>query len=89
MARQPIADFEAYRDALEARLGKSREVMRFFIHKAQQAPKRIVFPEGAEPRVLQAARQFYSLRLGAPLPVTPASVRPAIWVIEQCLARRS
>jgi phosphate acetyltransferase len=26
-----------------------------------------VFPEGTEPRVLQAARQFYSLRLGAPI----------------------
>jgi phosphate acetyltransferase len=37
------------------------------IEKLQRHPKRIVFPEGAEPRVLQAARQFYSLRLGAPV----------------------
>lgn len=35
--------------------------------KLQRHPKRIVFPEGTEPRVLQAARQFYSLRLGAPI----------------------
>ncbi len=35
--------------------------------KLQRHPKRIVFPEGAEPRVIQAARQFYSLRLGAPI----------------------
>jgi len=44
--------------------------MRFIgsvIEKLQRHPKRIVFPEGTEPRVLQAARQFYSLRLGAPL----------------------
>src|SRR5882672_7997929 len=44
--------------------------MRFIgsvIEKLQRHPKRIVFPEGLEPRVLQAARQFYSLRLGAPL----------------------
>src|SRR5437870_13283515 len=44
--------------------------MRFIggvIEKLQRHPKRIVFPEGAEPRVLQAARQFFSLRLGAPL----------------------
>src|SRR5215813_2665156 len=44
--------------------------MRFIgsvIEKLQRHPKRIVFPEGAEPRVLQAARQFYSLRLGAPI----------------------
>src|SRR5947208_9659268 len=44
--------------------------MRFIgnvIEKLQRHPKRIVFPEGTEPRVRQAARQFYSLRLGAPL----------------------
>lgn len=44
--------------------------MRFIgsvIEKLQRHPKRIVFPEGAEPRVLQAARQFQSLRLGAPI----------------------
>ena len=35
--------------------------------KLQRHPKRIVFPEGSEPRVLQAARQFYALRLGAPI----------------------
>ncbi len=35
--------------------------------KLQRHPKRIVFPEGAEPRVIQAARQFYSLRLGVPI----------------------
>ena len=44
--------------------------MRFIgslIDKLQRHPKRIVFPEGAEPRILQAARQFYSLRLGVPI----------------------
>lgn len=44
--------------------------MRFIgsvIEKLQRHPKRIVFPEGTEPRILQAARQFHSLRLGAPI----------------------
>ncbi len=44
--------------------------MRFIgsiIDKLQRHPKRIVFPEGHEPRVLQAARQFHSLKLGAPI----------------------
>lgn len=44
--------------------------MRFIgsvIDKLQRHPKRIVFPEGTEPRVLQAARQYYSLRLGVPI----------------------
>src|SRR5580692_9982090 len=44
--------------------------MRFIgsiVEKLQRHPKRIVFPEGTEPRVLQAARQYYSLRLGVPI----------------------
>jgi phosphate acetyltransferase len=44
--------------------------MRFIgnvIEKLQRHPKRFVFPEGEEPRVLQAARQFHALRLGAPI----------------------
>lgn len=44
--------------------------MRFItsvIEKLQRHPKRIVFPEGTEPRVLQAARQFFALRMGVPV----------------------
>src|SRR5262245_64272945 len=44
--------------------------MRFIgnvIEKLQRHPKRIVFPEGTEPRIIQAARQFYCLRLGVPI----------------------
>jgi phosphate acetyltransferase len=44
--------------------------MRFIgnvIEKLQRHPKRVVFPEGAEPRILQAARQFHTLQLGAPI----------------------
>lgn len=44
--------------------------MRFIgnvIEKMQRHPKRVVFPEGEEPRVLQAARQFYALRMGVPI----------------------
>jgi phosphate acetyltransferase len=50
--------------------GLVETTMRFIgrvIEKLQRHPKRIVFPEGTEPRVLQAARQFYSLRLGVPI----------------------
>jgi phosphate acetyltransferase len=44
--------------------------MRFIasvIEKLQRHPKRLVFPEGTEPRILQAARQYASLKLGAPI----------------------
>jgi malate dehydrogenase (oxaloacetate-decarboxylating)(NADP+) len=67
VARSPIADLEAYKDALEARLGKSREIMRFFIHKAQKAPKRIVFPEGEEEKILRAAQIIVDERIAQPI----------------------
>jgi len=35
--------------------------------KLKRHPKRIVFPEGAEPRVLRAAARFVRLKLGAPV----------------------
>lgn len=35
--------------------------------KLQRHPKRIVFPEGADPRILQAARTFATRRLGVPI----------------------
>jgi phosphate acetyltransferase len=53
--------------------------MRFIgnvIEKLQRHPKRVVFPEGTEPRILQAARQFQALRLGAPIVLgDPAKVK--------------
>ncbi|MEQ1859446.1 MAG: phosphate acyltransferase [Chthoniobacteraceae bacterium] len=44
--------------------------MRFIesvFQKLQRHPKRIVFPEGAEPRVLHAAERFVTLKLGIPV----------------------
>lgn len=35
--------------------------------KLQRHPKRIVFPEGADPRILQAARQWVTRRMGVPI----------------------
>ena len=67
VARKPLADIESYKDVLEARLGKSREVMRFFIHKAQKAPKRIVFPEGEEEKILRAAQIILDDNIGVPI----------------------
>jgi len=37
------------------------------IERLQRHPKRIVFAEGADPRVLQAARQWVTRRMGAPI----------------------
>ena len=67
VARTPIADIEAYKDSLEARLGRTREMMRFYIHKAQKAPKRIVFPEGVEDKILRAANIIVEEKIATPI----------------------
>ena len=54
VAREFI-DLEGYRDRLELRLGRARGIMRGIINRAQRAPKRIVFPEGEEPKIIRAA----------------------------------
>lgn len=37
------------------------------IEKLQRHPKRFVFPEGGDPRILQAARQIVTRRMGVPI----------------------
>lgn len=50
-----FCEMEEYRQQLEARLGRARGLMRGIINRASRAPKRIVFPEGDEPKVMRAA----------------------------------
>lgn len=67
VAKEPIKDFEEYMVALESRLGKSREIMRFFMHEARHEPKRIVFPEGAEEQILRAAQIILDEKIAQPI----------------------
>jgi len=55
VALRPV-DIVEYKEELRRRLGKAYEVMRVMIHKAQQAPKRVVFPEGEESKILRASQ---------------------------------
>jgi len=74
VARVQIKDFEEYKDQLEARLGKSREVMRVFIHKARKSPKNIVFPEGEETKILRAAQIILEEKIAHPILLGDANV---------------
>jgi malate dehydrogenase (oxaloacetate-decarboxylating)(NADP+) len=67
VARKPVADLDKYRDSLESRLGPSKEIMRVFIHKAQEAPKRIVFPEGMEEKILRASQIILDEEIATPI----------------------
>jgi malate dehydrogenase (oxaloacetate-decarboxylating)(NADP+) len=42
-------------------------MMRFYIHKAQKAPKRIVFPEGQEDKILRAANIIVEEKIATPI----------------------
>ncbi|MBI2821919.1 MAG: phosphate acetyltransferase [Acidobacteria bacterium] len=53
---QSRIDIEAYREQLEMRLGKSRQVTRIMINQARRDPKRVVFPEGYHEKVLRASQ---------------------------------
>ena len=66
VATRPI-ELDIYREKLEFRLGKSREVMRMSIHKAQRAPKRVVLPEGDQDRILRAAQILIDERIARPV----------------------
>jgi malate dehydrogenase (oxaloacetate-decarboxylating)(NADP+) len=66
VARERI-DLESYRNQLEARLGRRREVMRDIMLKARRAPKRIVFPEGEHERIIRAAVQSVEEGIARPL----------------------
>lgn len=66
VARYPV-DIEKYREALETRLGRSREIMRIVFHKARQAPKRVVFAEGCHPKILRAARELAEQKIAQPI----------------------
>ncbi|HEY8851434.1 MAG TPA: NADP-dependent malic enzyme [Gemmatimonadaceae bacterium] len=66
VAKQMI-DLETYREQLEARLGRARGIMRGIINRAVRDPKRVVFPEGEEPKIIRAARMIADEGIASPI----------------------
>jgi malate dehydrogenase (oxaloacetate-decarboxylating)(NADP+) len=62
-----FVDVEDYRDQLEARLGRARGLIRGIVNRAVRDPKRIVFPEGEERKILRAARIIVDDGIGYPI----------------------
>jgi malate dehydrogenase (oxaloacetate-decarboxylating)(NADP+) len=67
VAQKPIADMEAYRQELRARLNPTVSVMSLAYENARQNPKRVLFAEGEEPNVLRAAIAFKEAGYGTPV----------------------
>jgi malate dehydrogenase (oxaloacetate-decarboxylating)(NADP+) len=60
-------DIEQYRERLEARLGKSREMMRVVLNKAKNDPKRIALAEGTDEKMIRAAYQLTEQGIAKPV----------------------
>ncbi|MBI4727479.1 NADP-dependent malic enzyme [candidate division TA06 bacterium] len=64
---QKRVDIGAYRIELEKRLGRAQEIMRTVIEKAKRSPRRIVFPEGEEEKILRAAQLLVDEKIASPI----------------------
>ncbi|MBX0287423.1 NADP-dependent malic enzyme [Halomicroarcula sp. F28] len=60
-------DTDAYVEQLEARLGKSREMMRVVLNKAKSDPKRVVLGEGDDEKMIRAAYQLVEQGIAEPV----------------------
>jgi malate dehydrogenase (oxaloacetate-decarboxylating)(NADP+) len=76
VARTSMPEQTIYLQRLEAGLGPEREIMRKIISRAQQAPRRIVLPEGHNPVIIRAAHQAAKEGIAHPLLLgDPADIR--------------
>src|SRR5687767_13760170 len=73
-ASKEFMDLQGYRDQLEARLGRARGIMRGIINRAVRDPKRVVFPEGEEPKVIRAAQLIVDEGIASPVLLGNADV---------------
>ncbi len=67
VARKPIHDFAAYRRTLSARLDPSVSTLQAIFDSVQQKPRRVVFAEGEEEKIIRAAIAFRNAGYGQPI----------------------
>jgi malate dehydrogenase (oxaloacetate-decarboxylating)(NADP+) len=81
VATRPIADFEAYQERLDRFVFRSGFIMRPVFTQAKSAPKRVIYAEGEDERILRATQVLVEEGLATPILVG----RPA--VVETRLER--
>ena len=74
VATRPITDFDAYRERLNQFVYHSGLIMKPVFTAAKLAPKRIVYAEGEEERVLRAAQQVIDEGIARPTLIGRPSV---------------
>jgi malate dehydrogenase (oxaloacetate-decarboxylating)(NADP+) len=79
VAQEPIADYDAYRRRLEQLLGRSRGLMHNLYDLAKRDPKRIVFPEGDQEKIVRAAKILIDEGMAHPiLLVKQETIKPLL-----------
>lgn len=67
VARQPIADWQAYHEELEKRIGIDQKFMTNVINRAKQSPRRVVFAEANHHKVLKAVQVLRDEGIAQPI----------------------
>ncbi|MFH1297148.1 MAG: NADP-dependent malic enzyme [Bacteroidota bacterium] len=67
VARKPITDWVAYKSELSRRLGQENQLLQVVTQKAKLNPKRIVFPEGANLKILKAVNEVFHEGIAKPV----------------------
>ena len=66
VARRPL-DLEEYKQSLERIYGRTHMVMRKYREQARRQPKRVVFPESEDEKILQACQILIDERIAKPV----------------------
>ncbi len=67
VARRPILDLEGYRAELSARLDPTATSLNLIFERVRNNPRRVVFAEGEEEKVIRAAVAFRHAGYGTPI----------------------
>jgi malate dehydrogenase (oxaloacetate-decarboxylating)(NADP+) len=79
VARLPMADRDAYVRRLEHLISRRMELMQELQDRAKQAPKRIVFPEGENDKIVRAAKILVDQGIAHPILLArPEEIAPKL-----------
>ena len=67
VARRPIIDMEEYKASLAARLDPAAGSLHLIFERLLRNPRRVVFAEGEEERVIRAAIAYRAAGYGTPV----------------------
>ncbi|MFH6768518.1 NADP-dependent malic enzyme [Gaetbulibacter aquiaggeris] len=67
VAKEPITDWEKYKESLLERMGSDNKIVRLLMNRAKLNPKRVVFAEGDQLAVLKAAQIAHDEGIAKPI----------------------